>query len=414
MNNKNNILIITDETQLAQDLESKVLLLRKNDYVVSATYNSALSKVEELRPIAILICENIARDITLGLISQIKTLSPSSAIILLYNEENPEFILSAYDNGADDFCHSNAENYELVIRIIKNLKFASQKILNKRNSKVLVLNFISDELTGLYNWKFAGEIYDSELAENIKDSGIFLIISPSEEGKKYFSMEKFANVVKNAVRADDVITLGKGPKIYVMLPKSDEAGALQVLEKINKAYGIECALKSGLTYYEGKENFKTIEKRGLNALSEAMFSDRSYCVFTVEKNEEPTDNWEDLENTSSKDFKLFKQTFYKKMDKVITPVFFRLQKIYEEKLQGVRINQFINENECVFHLKNPNQESRLKIIYAGFSKVVIHTAHEGFDSPENTEQIIPLAKLTTETLTAFVEDFIKNFMLTAV
>lgn len=411
----NNILIITDETNIAQDLENKILLLRKNDYVTTGNYGNALSKIEELKPSAILVCENIARDMTLGLISQIKTLSNQSAIILLYNEENSEFILSAYDRGADDFCEITSESYELVIRIIKALQFASMRNINRRNSKILVQNAICDELTGLYNFKPAAEIFDSELAQDIKSSGIFMILAPSEEGKKSFSMEKFASVIKNSVRAQDITSLGKGAKIYIMLCKSDESGALQVLDKINKNYGIECAIKAGITKYNAAEDFKQIEKRALNALSEAMFSDRNYCIFSSEeKPKETSTGWEEFEPQTAKDFKLFKQTFYKKMEKVITPVFFRLQKLYEDKLHGVRINQYINENECVFHLKNQNQESRLKIVYTGLSKVIIYTIHEGFDSPENTEQMIPLNKLTNDVLSNAVEEFIKNFMLTAV
>lgn len=418
MNDKNSIIVISDDKNVAQELVSKIVLLRKYDEVVPVNYNSAISRIESLKPSAILICEHNSRDISLGLIEQIRVLNKDIALILLANEEDSEFILSAYDSGIDDFCLIDAESYELVIRIIKNLKSSSLRHINSRNVKLLAQNSIIDELTGIYNYKFSQDLYDSELTKNIEGSGIFVIFAPSEKDKKSFSMERFANVVKSSVRFDDIITLGKGSKIYAMFSKSDEYGALNIVEKVNKTYGIECEIKAGMTFYCGKENFKQIEKRALNALSEAMFSDRNYFLLkseeTNEKDDDSTD-WDDLEETQNKkDFKLFKQAFYKKLDKVISPVFYRLQKIYEDKLPGVRINQYINENECIFHLKNSNQDSRLKIVYSGLSKVAIYIIHEGFDSPENTETIISLNKLTTDNLSEIVENFIKNFMITAV
>ena len=115
-----------------------------------------------------------------------------------------------------------------------------------------------------------------------------------------------------------------------------------------------------------------------------------------------------------KNYKIFRQIFNKKMEKVIAPVFFRLQKTYEEKLFDTKIEQYTDAEQCVFHLKNQNQDSTLRIVYPGFAKIIVYITHEGLDSPENREIQLALTKISQKELVKIVEDFIKEFKYTAV
>lgn len=134
-------------------------------------------------------------------------------------------------------------------------------------------------------------------------------------------------------------------------------------------------------------------------------------VIYADKNE-TLDDWLDTPHISEKNYKLFKQIFNKKLEKVIAPVFYRLQKSYEEKLFNTKIEQYTDENQSVFCLKNPKQESKLKIVYPGFAKIIIYITHAGLDSPENSEITMPLNKITQKELIRIVEDFIKEFKTT--
>lgn len=409
-NNKNNIIIVSDNSNTLEVLVSKILLLRKNDCVIPLTYNEVLSKIETDKPICILLHECKKREVTIQTIKQIKELNPEICVILLYEQNDADFILNAFDCGADDFCDVASENYELVIRIIKALKASSIKKINSRNEDLMAKNVIIDELTGFYNYKFANDLYENQLLKSVGQNGIFAVISPAEESKKNFSIEKLADAVKKSVRYEDIVSLGKGAKIYIMFPKSEISGVEQVIKNIKSNYGLNFNLKAGLfEYYD--EDFKQIEKNALNALSEAIFSDKDISV--LENKTETLDDWLSEEAETPKNFKLFKQTFNKKLEKVIAPVFYRLQKIYEEKLFDTKINQYVNEEECVFHLKNENQDSRLKIVYPGFSKIIIYIIHEGFDSPENSEISLPLSKITQSELIKMIENFIKEFRITS-
>ena len=133
------------------------------------------------------------------------------------------------------------------------------------------------------------------------------------------------------------------------------------------------------------------------------------CAVYCEEQADSDDWLSDEAIEPKKDFKLFKLAFAKKLEKVISPVFYRLQKTYEDKLKNTKIEQYTNETQCVFSLINPLQRSNLKIIYPGLGKVFIYITHEGLDSPEYREIAISLNKISQKYLNDIAEDFIKEY-----
>ena len=220
-----------------------------------------------------------------------------------------------------------------------------------------------------------------------------------------------AEAIKKSIRVDDVVTLGRGAKFYLYLPNTDFNGTLVVISKIKENYGDDFELCAGISGIANKD-FKEMEKDALQALSDAMATNAEY-VFAQAK-EETLDEWLDDTVDKPKNYKIFKQIFNKKLEKVITPVFFRLQKAWEEKLFETEIEQSIGDDMCVFHLKNKKQDSTLRIIYPGFAKIMISITHEGLDSPENKEIQLPLTKISQKELVGIIEDFIKDFKYTSV
>jgi hypothetical protein len=105
---------------------------------------------------------------------------------------------------------------------------------------------------------------------------------------------------------------------------------------------------------------------------------------------------------------LFKQTFLKKLKNVITPTFYQMQKLYEEKLFETQINQYSNETQSVFELKNDEFVSVLKITYPGFSKINIDIDH-GFSKEPLQRTSLDLNKLSDDVLSKMLEKFIKEY-----
>lgn len=411
MNNKNNILLISDDKNLSVVLAKKLLFLRKNDNVIVSDYAKALNNVRVSMPEVVLIHENSEKFKTLTLISELKDVNNELGVILLVNTHDGEFILNSYDAGITDFTSVNSDDFELVIRSVNNMKTASLKHKSQRNFRLLLQNGIVDELTGFYSYKYSKSVIQNEIDCNLIDFGTFLALEPDEESKAAFSAEKFAFALQKSIRAYDVITLGKGTKFYVLLPKTDFNGALAVIKKIKENYSANLKLNAGITDISYK-GFEQMEHEVLKALAECAYSKKEYVFAEVV--EETLDEWLDVDNSTNKNYKLFRQIFNKKMDKVIAPVFFRLQKSYEEKLFDTEIEQFTNEEQCVFKLKNKKQESSLRIVYPGFAKIVIYITHEGLESPENKEITLSLSKITSKELIKITEDFIKEFKYTSI
>ena len=410
MNDKNSILLISDDVNLSKVIESKLLFLRANDSIVVSEYKDAISSLKYSSADIVLIHENISQQATLDLIKKVREFG-NICIILLVNNYDKDMILASYDAGIDDFTFATAEDFELVIRTVNNIKHNSIKLQAMRNQKLLEQLNVIDELTGLYNYNYSKQVIENYIDDNLLDDGIFLAIAPSENSKVKFSIEKMAQAILSSIRVDDTATLGRGAKFYILLPKTSVNGAIVVLNKIKENYGDNFEICAGISSISHK-SFDEMELDVLQALSDAIATNAEY-VLAEEKETDTLDDWLVTEADEPKNYKIFRQIFNKKMEKVIAPVFFRLQKAWEEKLFDTQIEQFTDNEQCVFHLKNKKQDSILRIVYPGFAKIVIYINHEGLDSPENKEIQLSLTKISQKELITIVEDFIKDFKYTS-
>lgn len=410
MNDKNSILLISDDVNLSKVIESKLLFLRANDSIVVSEYKDAISSLKYSSADIVLIHENISQQATLDLIKKVREFG-NICIILLVNNYDKDMILASYDAGIDDFTFATAEDFELVIRTVNNIKHNSIKLQAMRNQKLLEQLNVIDELTGLYNYNYSKQVIENYIDDNLLDDGIFLAIAPSENSKVKFSIEKMTQAILSSIRVDDTATLGRGAKFYILLPKTSVNGAIVVLNKIKENYGDNFEICAGISSISHK-SFDEMEHDVLQALSDAIATNAEY-VLAEEKETDTLDDWLVTEADEPKNYKIFRQIFNKKMEKVIAPVFFRLQKAWEEKLFDTQIEQFTDNEQCVFHLKNKKQDSILRIVYPGFAKIVIYINHEGLDSPENKEIQLSLTKISQKELITIVEDFIKDFKYTS-
>lgn len=409
MSDKNSILLISDDKNFAEVLKSKLIFLRKDDAIITSNFDEAEQNLKLSLANIVLVHESTSKTETSELIKILRQ-NKDICIILLANAYNEEFILTCYDIGIDDFAMSNAEAFELVIRVVNNIKHNSIKLQALQNSKILEQLHVTDETTGIYNYNYAQQVIENAIDNNLYKDGIFMVISPSESTKLSFSLEKMSNAISKSVRVNDVVTFERGARFYIFLPKSDINGALVVLNKIKENYGENIEICAGISGIANK-SFSDFEKDALQALSDALATNASHIL--ADDKEETLDEWlEDTEN-EPQNYKIFKQIFNKKLEKVISPVFFRLQKTWENKLFETEIEQSTSDGLCAFHLKNKKQDSTLRIIYPGFAKIIITITHEGLDSPENDEIQLPLTKVTQKELINIIENFIKDFKNTA-
>lgn len=397
-----NILLVCDDEDFSEQLASRLIFLRKNDAICKSDYINAQREIILKNPDVILICESPSNDETIDLIKIIRR-KADCPIVLVTTTCDQEFILNCYDLGINDFVTSIISDYELVFRIINNVKYNSLRKENGRFIQLLNQLKVYDETLGVVNYNYSKQVIENYTDKNLITDGSFMVITPTKENKTHFSSENLAKAIKKSVRKDDIITLGKGINYYVFMPNTDFNGAVSVLNKVKE--NLDFNICAGISDISGN-SFDNYENDALKAVMESLTLEKDFTFSECDK-VETLDDW--LDDKSSQDYRIFRQMFNKKLEKVITPVFYRLQKAYEEKLFNTEIEQYVDENQCVFNLKNKKGNSSLKIIYPGFAKITILIEHEGLDSPENKEIKLPLAKITKEELVEIVENFIKEY-----
>ncbi len=399
-----NILLITENDDAAEKVLSKLVLLRESDSIAVCDYKMARKLLENPTVSIVIVHENGDREKTLKFINSI--VSSEYEIILLVDEYDQDFILAAYDLGVSDYYSVESESYEMLIRTVNCFKRRSFKVRYSRDLALLVKLGVVDEETGFYKYKFSRELLPEFIKDRRLQNGMFIILVPDELSKNRFSAGKLSSAIKKSVRCDDIVSVARGGKFYIILPNIDKLGAFAVVNKIQDILGDKLIVRAGVCKIADK-SFDRLEKEGFAAVAEACQTNET-AVFLEEK-VKTLDDWLDDDVKHNKNFKIFQNAYYNKLEKVIAPVFFRLQKTYEEKLFHTKIEQYSDELQSVFQLKHGDRESRLKIMYPGFAKIVISIIHEGLDTPENREISLNLNEVTQTGLAGIVEDFIKEF-----
>lgn len=396
------ILLVSDDENISKSVKSKLIFLRADDKVITSDYMNAKNNLISSRADIVLVAENNSKDYITNLAHDLISTSDTVSLIVLPKVYDGEFILSCIDSGYDDFIMQNAEDFEFVIRLVKYLKFNALKITKFRNNKLLEQLDVIDSETGFYSSKFAKSSLEITIDNELIAFGAFVAISPNKNDEQNFDEEKLSNVIKQSIRQCDIPIKGIGSKYYILLPETDLNGAIVVYNKIKEE--LEFKICAGISDIKGKI-YEDFEKEAVAALTDANATNCEYKIF--ESADNTLSSW--LDDSDVKNYKIFRKIFNKKLEKIITPLFYRLQQTYEGKLFKTDISQNVSDDNCYFKLANSEHESILSILYPGFSKIIISITHKGLDTPENKEIHLKLSDITEKELAKIVEDFVKEF-----
>ncbi len=404
----NTIILITNLDEIKQKIQDNLVLLRSTDKLLAVNYDNAPDVLFEKRPDIIIIHENENRDKTFGIIKYLKEkrIFQNTNIILLVNEYDRNFILSAYDEGIDDYLIASAEPSEILIRVINSIKKSDLKTKVRSLSMSLEAYGILDINTGFYNQKYEADVFNVLLSNAKSKLYSYMIISLDEQGKKEIQGERIIRAIKKSVRSCDFVSMYSASKFGLLL-QTNVDGAVEVYRKIKSELDNNPSVKAGIATYDGKK-FEEIKKKASSSLNNALLKDVEYVVYSSEDNVQ--DDWLQEPVKSDKTYKFFKKAFSNKIENVIAPIFYRVQKTYEEKIGDAKIEQFTDEEQSVFRIILGQRESRLTMMYPGYSKLVVYITHSGFDSPENREIIVPLNMVSQEKIDEILEGFINEFI----
>lgn len=405
-----NIILITDESSVEKFLKPKLVLLREIDNILTTDYSNAILDIKKYSPKIVLIYGE--KKETLELIKEIKSNKKigETAVLLLMKDYNQDFILSAYDENITDYFTLQSTDAEILIRTMWCLKNKLLSDLVTAQRELLEDLNVIDKNTNLYAEEYCDKILDKDIKELQKtgSGGILILLSANEESKIELKPDKIAEAIKTSTRESDLILHGSANRFFVLLKNTPLNGAHKVWDKIKSSLGQEGSINAGISFV-GKKSLKELKENLLQALNEAILTKQDYITVANEDEEIIEQEWIDEINAPQKNFKLFKQAFTKKLDKVIVPVFFQMQKLYEDKLFQTEIKQYSKQDNSSFVLKRGNNISEFIITYPGFSKINIEIHHQGLDTPENSHLNLDLTQLNEENLTELLEDFIQEF-----
>jgi len=404
----NKVLLITNNEDIKNTLEKNLVLLRASDELLTVNYEEAPDVVYEKKPDIVIVHESDERERTFGIIKYLKEkrIFENTNIILLTDKYDRDFILNAYDEGIDDYITVNSDPSEMLIRTINCIK------KSERNKELKTLKFylgtygIISPQSGFYSPKFAQEIFESVLINSKYSDYTFMVIAPDEEGKKEFSEAKITSAIQKSVRSGDFVAEFSGSKYYLLI-NSDADGAVVVFDKIKSLLSEGFTIKAGIAKVSTRK-FSDVEKWATCALNIALMNNKDYIIYSDK--EQSSDSWLSETEEDKKSYKFFKAIFNKKLENVITPVFYRLQKTYEDRYENTKIEQFTGEQQSVFRVVNGLNEGRLKIVYPGFSKIIIYITYSGLESPENREISIPINQIDQKEIAQIAEGFIEEFI----
>lgn len=111
-----------------------------------------------------------------------------------------------------------------------------------------------------------------------------------------------------------------------------------------------------------------------------------------------------------KNFKLHKENFVKKLENILSPLFYQTQKRNEEKLFETKITQTVTEERGNFSLKNEKGESFFTVSYPGYTKINVEIIHNIKNQDLKAEKLfVDTNELSEEKLEYLLNSFIKDF-----
>lgn len=405
---EDNIVIISNNKIFAEELKAKILLLRAFDSIAIYDYENAVKSLSKKIPNLIFIYSENSDNT--GIIKKIKFNESLKhiPIILLVDNFNQEKMINAFDDGIDDFTISDISEAQILMRLMWGLQ--KNQLLKELKTQSQILESIGaiDKDSGFYKSEFTKKIFKSkfeELAAN-KSNAVFMTLCADISCKNILPQSFLASILKKSIRREDIVGFAPDNKFYIILNKTDKNGAIKVYEKIKNSLIDTYSVSAAATRIKN-DDFEKAERFINKNLTDALIKGSS-LIFADEESTKGF-GWLDRQDLKETNFKMFQQIFVKKFAKIVTPVFFQMQTILQDKLFETKVEQLVNESETIFSIEKLPYKSYIKIKYPGYTKINIDIVHIS-NKDKTTERItFDLNELTQLKLEEILQELVKKF-----
>ena len=320
-------------------------------------------------------------------------------IVFGYNSDD-EFEIKAYQKGMFAYFTLSTPQKLINAQLISAFNYAQTIEKNVMYRDMLVKNNLitkNNEVFLDFN-----DVLDREFVK-IHNSSIpatLLAISPDDKSKFLILPNKIETTILNNIRKNDILMNYASNKYFLLLNNTNLTKAELIWKKLQKY--LPKGLFAGMAYV-GNKNREQVINDALNKLHTAINS----CEKTnVNCNIYSGDN-----------FKFFRQEFIKKIEQIITPVFYQIQQMYNEKLYGMKIEIGQGEGYGVLYIKSRYKIGSFKITSPGFSTINIDITYEDTNPKRDEEKSFPLCDskritIEPEELEAgLLHDLLEQFIL---
>lgn len=394
----NRIVLISDDSDFFDYIVSK-LELRKSDELFTFSFDAVPEKIYLLEAAVLIINSENSEEKTLDLLNFLKT---PPKIIFSYNDDDI-YRRKCYRAGAFDFMTILTQDAEFRARMIPALSVSSILEKNKQYRDILVKNntlIPENEVFLDYNYVLDQEL---ELLNNGSRKAVFAAIAPNDKNKFLLKPQVIEATILNNIRKNDILMNYAANKYFLLMFDIDVNTAEKIWLKFcnqfpEKVYAGFCNVSN--------QKRQQLINEALNKLHEAINQDKE----VVSTNRNPVNTLDMIQGSNSpySNFKMFRQEFGRKLEQVITPVFYQIQQKYTGKLVGVILEQGSGDGYGTFYIKDKYSSSCFRITSPGFSKINIDITYQKNANTVDAKRIT----LEPEELEAgLLEDLLEQFIL---
>ncbi|WP_223700485.1 GGDEF domain-containing response regulator [Sutcliffiella deserti] len=260
------ILILDDDTSMLIFL--KEMLEREGFQVlVASSVQKAISIFYEVKPDCFILGVHMQREEGLEVLEFLSENLHQLFIptIMMSLADTKAIRIKSYQLGADDFIKKPFDIEEFIVRVKRQLE------RKKQIENVLLL----DELTQVYNRRFFRKSFTQQMGEIGRSGEVFCIAMLDLDFFKKVNdtyghvigdqvLKGFATFMKNNLRSGDVFARYGGEEFAVILPKTDRAQSVTLLNRILKGF-------SSMVFNVESEEFSCTFSGGVVEVSEDTF-----------------------------------------------------------------------------------------------------------------------------------------------
>ncbi len=388
------IILISDDSDFFEYIVSK-LKLRKSDELFRFAFSDLPDKLHLLSSSLLIINSEGHQEQTLQLLDFINDIP---TVVFGYNNDD-EFVFETYKKGAFLFLTLAASDEEIEAKLIPALKLVTTYEKTALYRDMLVNNKLITKNNEVF-LDFTN-LLESEIKKIKKNASVatLIAISPDEKSKFTVQPNQLETVILNNIRKNDILMSYSFNKYFLLLNNTnkDKAGIIWENIKSKLPDGVYAGFAS-----VGNKSRQQLVNEVLNNLHRKMSSDLSFIDAEGKRN--------------SNNFKSYRKEFDKKIQQIVSPVFYHIQQTYSNKLFGITIEQGSGDGYGILYLKSEKYIATLKITNPGLSSVNIDISYNNTDnSNENllnlTNKRISLEpeELESGLLNDLIEQFISEF-----